>query len=62
MKVNLTLEEAIALRNELSVHCVSYYSYELRCAMDKTIKYLDEIIEEHEEVLLDPDSTQAGNV
>lgn len=47
--MNLTLEEAIALRNFLEQMCVSYYEVHLRAALSKIIRKLNEHITELEE-------------
>ena len=51
--MNLTPEEALALRDELAHHCVSYYSATLRSALEIVIKECDRIIEENEEIQFD---------
>lgn len=58
--ISLTIEEAEVLEHELSHLTVSYYNAELRSALNKIIKHCREIIREHEEILLDPNSAKEG--
>ncbi len=51
--LNLTIEEAIELENEVAHLTVSYYNANLRSALNKVVKHCKEIIEESEELALD---------
>jgi len=44
--MNLTIDQAIALRTFLESQCISYYEVELRASIKSTILFLNELISE----------------
>jgi len=59
MNFTLTIEEATELHHELSHLTVSYYNANLRSALEKIVIHCARMIEENEELMLDPDVARA---